>query len=230
MIDWNIEESLNLARMQFKRKHTVSTRGGNEVCNQSSRYRYTRVRFPVLPGVAVVWNDGRNTFGRSALEGIDNDEQFHQVVVDRGRSGLNDKHIFTTHVFSDGDVDLAVRKSPDVGIRDVDSEKPRDFLGQRDVGISCDDADFVIEHLVNLFLKRLLAISKHLVFSNTVDCHGSRGTQGLLTSVGHFAVQSVFANASVCMCIYVRMSGIQISISYVSALSISLGSMTALLF
>ena len=60
IIDGDIEEALNLARVQFHRQHPVGPSPGDQVGHQLCRNRCAPTRLAVLPRVAVIRNDRRD--------------------------------------------------------------------------------------------------------------------------------------------------------------------------
>jgi hypothetical protein len=57
---------------------------------------------------------GGNPTGRGPFQGIDHEEQFNQVVIDRVTGGLNHEDILGPHIFIDLDLDLTVAESLDL--------------------------------------------------------------------------------------------------------------------
>ena len=53
---------------------------------------------------------------RRALQRIDHDQQFHQVLVGRGAGGLDDEDVAGADVLLDLDVDLAVGETADLAL------------------------------------------------------------------------------------------------------------------
>src|SRR5207302_5862917 len=72
-------------------------------------------------------------------QGVEDDEQLHQVLVD-GRAGrLDHEHVVAAHRVLDLDVDLAVGKMPQAGIGELDVQDLRDPGGQHRVGAPGDE-------------------------------------------------------------------------------------------
>ncbi|OIQ70042.1 hypothetical protein GALL_483520 [mine drainage metagenome] len=95
--------------MQIHRDHPRHTGGLQHVGDDLGGDGHARrTRAAILPGVAEIRNDCGNPLGRGALERIDHDEQFHQVVVGRRAGGLDDEHLAGAHVLLDFDRDFAV--------------------------------------------------------------------------------------------------------------------------
>ncbi len=113
--------------MQVHCKHPVGARDGDEVGAQLGGDRLARLDLAVLPRVAVVGNDRRDPPGRRALEGVDHDEQLHQVVVDRPAGRLHDEHVGAAHRLADVHRDLPVGKVPDLALAERQPEVAGDL-------------------------------------------------------------------------------------------------------
>ena len=66
MIYWNIEKALNLAGVQIHRKHAIGASGSDQVRDQFRRNRGAWSGFAILPGIAVIGNDGGDPARRRA--------------------------------------------------------------------------------------------------------------------------------------------------------------------
>ena len=138
MIDRDVEEALDLTSMQVDGHHAVDARRRQQVGHQSGADRRTRLALAVLPGVAEIWNHGNDRAGGGALERIDHDQQFHQVVIDRRAGGLHDEAIHTPDVLLDLDVDLAIGEAGHVGIAERRLDIAADRLRELAVGIPAE--------------------------------------------------------------------------------------------
>src|SRR5690606_9067678 len=98
MIHRNIEKALNLLGVQIDRQHAVGTGGGDEIGHELGGDGRAALVFAILSCVAEVWNHRRDTPRRRSLETVDEDEQFHQVGVDRMVGGLHDEAVAAAHV------------------------------------------------------------------------------------------------------------------------------------
>ena len=83
LIDRDAEEALNLAGVQVEGQETIGSGYGNQVGHQTGSNGDAGLVFFVGAAVAVVRHNRRNSPGRVALDRIDHDEQFHQIIVDR---------------------------------------------------------------------------------------------------------------------------------------------------
>ena len=101
LVHRHIEEPLNLRRVQVHGQHPVGPGGGQQVRHQPRRYRHPGLVFLVGSPVAVVGHHCGDAPGRCPLAGVYHYQQFHQVVVDRGADGLDDKHVPLADVLQD---------------------------------------------------------------------------------------------------------------------------------
>ena len=91
VIDRNIEKALNLGGVQVEGQHAVGAGGGQQVGDELGGDRHAALVLAVLAGIAVVRQHGRDARRAGALEGIQHDEQLHQVFVDRRQVGCTMK-------------------------------------------------------------------------------------------------------------------------------------------
>lgn len=110
----NVEEALNLVGVQIHRDDPLDAGDFQHVRDDLCRDRDARrTRAAVLAGIAEVGDGGGDPAGGCALQRIDHDHQFHQVVVRRRARGLQDEDVLAAHVFLDLDLDLAVGETAD---------------------------------------------------------------------------------------------------------------------
>jgi hypothetical protein len=99
IVDRNVEEALHLICVQIDSQHAIHARARDHVRDQLRGDRHThRARAAILACVTKVRNHCRNPRGRGAATCIDHDEQFHQVIVRRGRGRLYDEYIASANV------------------------------------------------------------------------------------------------------------------------------------
>ena len=111
MVDGDVEESLDLLTVQIHGENTIGTRCSQQVSHELGGNRYTRLVFPILAGVSVKGEHGRNPRSRCALSGIDHDQQLHEMLVRGSTGGLDNEDIMTADIFRDLDEGLTVRES-----------------------------------------------------------------------------------------------------------------------
>ena len=113
MVHRDIEEPLNLAGMEI---HGQDPRGScrrDQVSHQLGGDGGAGKNLPVLPGIAVVGKNGRNPLRRGPFEGIDQDQKFHQIVIDRITDRLDHEDIHSPDALMDLDIDLPVAEGLD---------------------------------------------------------------------------------------------------------------------
>ena len=100
----------------------------------------------VLAGVAVIGHHRRDASGAGALEGVEHQAQFHQIVIDGIRRGLDHENIRAAHVGADFDADLAVAKRADLGRQQGAAQVIADGLGQSGIGSAGQDFKIALRH------------------------------------------------------------------------------------
>ena len=130
VIDRDVEEALDLGRVQVEREDAVGPGAGDQVGDQLRRDRHAALVLAVLPGVAVVGQHGRDPGRAGPLERVQHDEQFHQVLVDRRAGRLDDEHVAAADVLVDADLGLAVgevveRDAPERKAERLGDPRPR---------------------------------------------------------------------------------------------------------
>jgi hypothetical protein len=122
VIDGNIEEALDLRGVQVDKQRAVGACRRQQVGDELGADGHARAVFAILAGVPVVGNHHRDPGRRGPLERIDHNEQFHQVLVHRIAGGLHHKNIYAAHVLEQLKVDLAVGKTLQLGLADLDAD------------------------------------------------------------------------------------------------------------
>ena len=90
VVNWNIEEALNLGRMQIDRYDTIRPSGLKQIRNQLRGNRLARTRFAVLTRITVIRHDDCDFTRAGALAGVDRDQHFHQTIGNRRTCRLDD--------------------------------------------------------------------------------------------------------------------------------------------
>src|SRR5438552_336971 len=143
VVDRDVEEALDLARVQVQREHAIHPGRLEQVGDELGRDRHARLHLAVLARVAVVGQHGRDAMGRRALERVDHDQQLHQRVVHGRAGGLDDEDIRAADVLVDLHVDLAVGEAGDLRVRDRHAKILRDLLRQRAVCVAGEQLQVV---------------------------------------------------------------------------------------
>ena len=94
--------------MQSQRHDAVRPGGADEICHQLGGDGVARLGLAVLPGIAEIGDHGGDAVGGGAAHGVDQDEQFHEIVVHRRAGALHDEAARAAHAFLQGNARLAV--------------------------------------------------------------------------------------------------------------------------
>ena len=119
IIHWDIKKALNLVGMEVHRQNPVRAGGGNQVGHQLGRNGIAGFGLPILTGVAEIGNHCGNPSGGGPFQGINDNEQLHQGVVDctglavldKGAGGLHHKYIGAPNRLIDGGKVFPIGKS-----------------------------------------------------------------------------------------------------------------------
>jgi hypothetical protein len=134
----DVEEALDLARVQVEREHAVEAGIGDQVRHELGGDRSPGRGFPILPRIAEIRDHGRDAARRGPAQRIGDDEELHQVVVRRSGRRLDDEDVLAAHVLADLDEDLHVREAADTRAGKRDLQILRDRLRKRPVRIPRD--------------------------------------------------------------------------------------------
>src|ERR1700682_2151180 len=104
VVDRNVEEALDLRRVEVHGQNAVRARRRQQVRHQLGSDRHAGLVLLVLPRVPEVGHDGGDPGGRGAPECVQENQELHDVVVDRRARRLDDEDVGAAHVL----VDLAV--------------------------------------------------------------------------------------------------------------------------
>ena len=130
MVDRDIEEALDLTGMKIHRQDAIRARSRNQVRHELCGNRHPWLILPILPPIPVIGNDRRDTVCRRPLEGVNHQQQLHQMLVDRIARRLKKKDILAAHILIDLDAALAIAEGRDERIPLLDLQIVADFLRQ----------------------------------------------------------------------------------------------------
>ena len=136
MIDRDLEEALDLARVEVHGQHAVDADPLQALGDDPGGDGLARRRLLVLARVAEPWHDRDDPVRGGALRRVDHHHQLHQRVVGGhplrgvGRRGLHEEDVGAADRLVVAAVDLAVREGPQVDVADVDVEVAGDPRGQ----------------------------------------------------------------------------------------------------
>ena len=106
--------------MQVNGQYAVNANAGQEVRDNFSGNWHTRgTDATVLAGIAEVRDYSSDTACGSATQGVDHNNQFHQVVVRWSTGGLDDENITTAYIFVNLHADLP-------SLKDLAAASPRE--------------------------------------------------------------------------------------------------------
>ena len=126
--------------MDVHDQYTVNTDIFQDVGNHSGRDGDAGgTRAAILTGVAEIRDTGGNAFGRSAFQGIDHQNDFHEVIVGGSAGGLDDKDILAANVFIDFDSGFAVREFGNECFTERKAEFAGNLGSQSPIGVASED-------------------------------------------------------------------------------------------
>ena len=134
MVHGNIEEALDLLRVEVHRQDTVDPGGHEQVGHQLGGNRHARLVFTVLPRVTVKRQHGGDPVRARPPQRVYHDEHLHQMMVRRGAGGLHHEHILPAHVLLDFHERLAVWEGLDSRFAQLDANVGADGLSQGLIG------------------------------------------------------------------------------------------------
>lgn len=143
VIDRDVEEPLNLGRVQVEREDAVGPGAGDEVGDQLRRDGHAALVLAVLAGVPVVRHHRGDPGRAGALERVQHDEKFHRVLIHGRARRLHDEDIAAADVFVDADHRLAVGEGAEVDVAQRHAEVLSDGLGQGPVRPPAEDLQLV---------------------------------------------------------------------------------------
>ncbi len=144
VIHRDVEEALNLRRVQIDEQRAVGAGGGQQVGNQLGADGHARAVLAILPGVSVVRNHHRDAGRRGALQRVNHHQQFHQVLIHRVAGRLNHEYVYAADVLEQLEINLAVGEALQLGLAHRNPDVPADLLGQRTVGSSAEQLETLV--------------------------------------------------------------------------------------
>lgn len=107
----DVEEALNLPGVQVDRDVAIGAGDFDDVRQQARGDADARLVFLVRSRIAEIRDDDVDTRGRVALERVDQDQQFKDVLVQVGRCHrLYEVHILTADALAKADEEVLVGK------------------------------------------------------------------------------------------------------------------------
>ncbi len=136
VVGGDVEEALDLARVQIHGQDPVGPGAGDQVGDQLGGNRGAPADLPVLAGIAEIGGDGGDPAGRRALERIDNHQQFHEVVVGGIAGRLDHEDVLAADVLVDGDPGLVVGEPFHLRPRERQVQGLGDGFGEGSIGVA----------------------------------------------------------------------------------------------
>ena len=134
MIDGDVEESLDLSGVEIDADDAVGPgafeEAGDEFCGDGGSAGVLLV----LTGVSKIGDDGGDAGGAGTAEGVDPDEQLHEVGVDGMTGGLDDVTVAAADVFLDADDEFAIGEPLGTAAAEGQLEVVADSLGEEGIG------------------------------------------------------------------------------------------------
>ena len=185
----NIEEALDLTGVQVNGQQAVGPGCGQQVSHQAGGNGNPGLVLFVGAAVAIIRDYGGNTPGRRPLAGVDHDEQFHQVVVNRGAGGLDYEYIPLADVLHDADESVVVGELEHLGLTQGNIQVVADRLGQNGVRVSAENSQgigiyqraFSVSHSSGLPGVAGGSHTPFLMFNRRRRCHRNRSATGKRT-------------------------------------------------
>ncbi|MMZ59881.1 hypothetical protein D1872_219400 [compost metagenome] len=144
MIHRNIEETLDLHRMQVHRNNTMRSGFLDQIRNQLGCNRIAGAGLPVLTGITVVRNDHVDALGRSPFQSIYHHQKLHQIIVDRSASGLYHINVAAANAFGQLDLNFAVTEARRLRVSHRNSDVIGNLVSQLGIGVTGEDLQFRI--------------------------------------------------------------------------------------
>jgi hypothetical protein len=116
MIDWDIEESLNLGCVEIESDNTIDPSGGEKISHKLSTDRHARLVLAILTSVSEERDNCVNTTSASPLGCINHNHEFHKVMIGGRTSRLDDVDIFPADVLINLYEGLTIRKCGDTHV------------------------------------------------------------------------------------------------------------------
>ena len=129
MIDGDIEEALNLSGVEVDEEGTIGAGGGEQISNEFGADGDARAIFSILASVSVIRNDNGDAGSGCTFQGVDDDEELDEVLVNGVAGGLYDEDVDTTDIFEQLEVDFAIGEALQLGFTNRDTDVTGDLVG-----------------------------------------------------------------------------------------------------
>ena len=136
MVDRDIEEALDLLRVQIDGQHAVRAGGGEQIGHELGRDRHAGFIFTVLPGITEKGDHRGDARGGRTAHRVDHDEQFHDAVISRSAGGLDDVNVAAADILVDLHERFTVGEAVDRSRSQRHAEVFADFFGEGRIGVT----------------------------------------------------------------------------------------------
>mgnify|MGYP007111681923 CR=1 FL=1 len=135
---------LDLSGMEIHGQHPVSAGSGEHIGHQLGGDGIAALGLAVLTGVAEVGDDGGDAAGAGALEGVQQEAEFHQGLVGGSAGRLDDEDVMTAHAVADLNAQFTIAESGAQGGGKSAAEVVTDVHGQLRVGRTSNDLEVAV--------------------------------------------------------------------------------------
>ena len=133
--------------MHVHHQHAVGADCAKHLSGDLGRDRHAgRTRTTILPGVTEVRHDRRHRVHRSALERVDDDQQFHEMLGRRCAGRLDHEGVLAAHVLLDLDLHFAVGELADQRFAHRHAELTANRLRQYAIGVTAENEHVLLVH------------------------------------------------------------------------------------
>ena len=82
---------------------------------------------------------------RGPLQGVDHQQQFHQVAIHRRAGRLDDEDVRAAHIFLDLQMDFAIGEWRTMRLAEWISERLADLVRERGIGVPSENFETVVD-------------------------------------------------------------------------------------
>ena len=147
------KKPLNLGLVKVHCQHAIGPSRHDEIGHEFGRDWHARFVLPVLPGVAIVWHDGRDSGGGRPTKRIDHHAELDEMLVNRSTGRLQHEDIGSSNVFVDLKRDLTVGETLETGPPGGPADQLSDLLSECRVRTSREQLQLTVvrRHVLTLY-------------------------------------------------------------------------------
>jgi len=146
----NIEKSLDLSGMQIHQNIAIRAGHFDHIGHQFGCDRHARLIFLIGPGIAKIRDDRRNAGGGIQLERLNQNQQLHQIAMNRSGSGLNHIAILAPNAASQLNKKIFIGELDDLSLAQRDPDIIRDFLCERFTTGAAEQLDIPVHQVMSM--------------------------------------------------------------------------------